>query len=138
MGRMESEHREGGEARAGFHDEGLAGEMGGCPMDCIAIGTIRHGKWSYHTVVVYTALMKESGPVWVKHDVIAEATTIAKITRLAEAEAKTRGIPLLPKVRHNNPVAGRDLLIEWMGRESDMGVKARIAAMVLEGSQETS
>lgn len=71
---------------------------------CIAIGTTTHGKWSYRTVVVYNKGTRKDGTeVWLKGEILCEATTASKIQRLAEEAAATRGIPLLPHVRHYTP-----------------------------------
>lgn len=75
-------------------------------MACIAIGSTTHGKWNYKTVVLYTAgTTKDGRKVWLKNEVIFEATTQAKIERLAKAEAGRRGLPLMPGVRHYQAVS---------------------------------
>lgn len=72
---------------------------------CVAIGSTSHGKWNYKTVVIYVAAVNKKGEnVWRKDRVVWEATTAAKIQRLAEQVAKEQGLPLLPDVRHNDKI----------------------------------
>lgn len=74
-------------------------------MDCIAIGTAKHGKWTYHTVVIYTTIqLKDGRTVWSKHDVIVSCSTYSKALRLANEESMRRNIPLIPSVRQFHPV----------------------------------
>lgn len=70
-------------------------------MPVIAIGTTPHGKWTYKTVVVYR---EGANGKYQKDRVLAEATTDAKIKRLAEEYSRELGYPLRPRVRHNDPV----------------------------------
>ena len=71
---------------------------------CIAIATTTHGKWCYKTAVRYLAGSRKDGsPCWLKDRVLAEATTSAKIRRLAEQAAAEQDLPLLPGVRHFSP-----------------------------------
>lgn len=73
---------------------------------CVAIGKTRHGKWSYRTVVIYdVALNKKGEKIWKKNRIVWEATTHAKIQRLAEQVAKEQGLPLMLNIRHNDKVA---------------------------------
>lgn len=72
---------------------------------CIAIGTTMHGKYKYLTVVQYNAITNKKGvKVWQKGEVFAQATTMAKIKRLAEEKAQELALPMMPRVRHNDPV----------------------------------
>lgn len=75
------------------------------PEEVIAIGSSMHSKWSYKTVVLYRKGTLVNGKrVWKKVGILAEATTDAKIRRLAEEESRFRGIPFISDVRHNDPV----------------------------------
>ena len=71
--------------------------------EVISTGTTSHGKWVYRTVTLFRAGRDKTGaPVWLKAGVLGEATTQAKIERMAAAEAAERGIPVLPRLRHQD------------------------------------
>lgn len=68
---------------------------------CLALGTIQHGKWSYKTVVLYEeTTLKNGKTIWRKVQPIAEATTERKINQLLALASDRLGLPAMPAVRH--------------------------------------
>lgn len=76
---------------------------------CATIGNAVHGRFRYKTVAIYEAVQSSHGPylIWSKRDVVQEATTEAKITRLANEYAEKYGLPVIRNVRHGSPVVSQ-------------------------------
>jgi hypothetical protein len=75
------------------------------PDKVVAVGTSKHGKWTYYTIVIYEAeLTKDGRAIYKKSRVIAEYSSRNKTIELAKQYADSHGIAFMPNVRHNDRV----------------------------------
>lgn len=89
-----------------YNEKTMMPESFSAGQRCVTVGTMPHGSYIYKTVAAYEAVQSSRGPylLWKKIEVLAEATTEAKITRLAHEWAEKLSVPFIRGVRHHDLV----------------------------------